>query len=81
MTRYIFDRGGKNREGEEGIREKTYSIHWVDTIAVTNNSQKSSTYTPKWIELSIDRTNVPTYQPRPFYIRPSFHSEDVGMTW
>jgi predicted RNase H-like nuclease len=22
---------------------KTYSIHWVDTIAVTNNNQKSST--------------------------------------
>jgi hypothetical protein len=53
------------REGWEMERRswrKTYSIHWVDTIAVTNNNQKSSTYTPKWIELNIDKTNVPTYQ-------------------
>lgn len=40
----------------------TYSIHWVDTIAVTSNSQKSSTYIPRWIELSIDNTRVPSHQ-------------------
>jgi hypothetical protein len=33
-------RAGRERKK---LEKKTYSIHWVDTIAVTSNSQKSST--------------------------------------
>ena len=57
----------------------TYSIHWVDTIAVTSNSQKSSTYTPRWIELSIDSTSVPSYQLSPTSSPPSIRAEEIRM--